>query len=259
VVVHPQLAAQFGGRQDVFESQVNLEPEITTSLWKGMRISSQWIIPLQNELERGGDFVRPGITVISQALRLPGSSFASLTAGYFTRNRYGVDAEAATYLGAGRWRLSARAGYTGAASFRRGAWTYTSPDVLTFRAGLDVFVPAYTSTFGVSFERFVFEDVGVRFDVERAFGEFRLGFFGIATTEGDNVGFHFVAPLFVRKYAAPARLRVRPARTFPWEYRYQGLTQAGMRYRTTTRAEALWEELPPRFIQQQLLDLEERR
>jgi len=67
------------------------------------------------------------------------------------------------------------------------------------------------------------------------------------------------SPLFVRKYADPARLRVRPARAFPWEYRYQRLTQAGMRYRTTTRADPLWEELPSRFIRQPLLDLEERR
>jgi hypothetical protein len=259
IVAHPQLAVQFGGRQDVFESQVNLAPEISTSLWKGMRLSTQWIIPLQNELARQGDFVRPGVTAISQAFRLPGHTFVSLAAGYFTRNRYGIDAEAATFLDRGRWMLSARAGYTGDASFRMGKWTYDSPDVVTLSAGVDFFVPIYTTSLGLRFERYVYRDVGVRFDVERDFGEFTLGFFGLMTSEGDNVGFRFVAPLFMRKYARPSRLRVRPARSFPWEYRYQGLTRAGARYETTTRADALWEELPARFIQPQLRELEEER
>jgi len=47
LVVQPQFKAQFGKRSDPVESQINLAPEMNASLWKGMSISAQWIIPLQ--------------------------------------------------------------------------------------------------------------------------------------------------------------------------------------------------------------------
>ncbi len=259
LVLHPQFSGFFGDRQDAFQTQMNVAPELTIALRKGLSLSAAVILPLQNDLERDGDFVRPGVMAINQTFRLPRSTFVSLTAGYFTRNRYGLDAEAAVYLAGGRWLLSARAGYTGYASFRKGTWTYGSPDVLTFSAGVERFLPRYTTSLHARFERYLLEDVGVRFGVDRAFGEITLGFFGLVTSDGDNVGVRFSVPLFVRKYGRPARLRVRPPRAFPWEYRYQGLPQTGLDYRVTNRADRLWDELPPRFLENQMRELYDGR
>ena len=255
LVIHPQFSAQFGNYDDAVKSQVNIAPELTTSFWKGMRLSAQMIIPIQNELAEEGNYLRPGLLTLNQTLRLPYNTFVSTTAGYFTLNRYGIDAAFKKYFAGGRWALGANVGYTGEASFRKGQWLYTDPDVLTPSVSIEYYLPQYNLTARTTYGKFIFEDTGFRVDVLREFGEFKIGFFGLLSKEINNAGFNLVLPLFVRKYSKPAHVRIRPARTFSWEYRYRGLPLTGRRYETGNSIDTFKEGLTPSFIKNHLTDL----
>src|SRR5690606_38674017 len=103
--IQPQLRTGFGNFSYRVESQINLAPGISTSLWPGMRLPAQVIIPLQNELDESESQVRPGLLTLNQTLRpLPGT-LVSATVGYFTNNQYGLDAAVQHELFDGRLML----------------------------------------------------------------------------------------------------------------------------------------------------------
>ncbi len=252
LIIHPQFKARFGNLEDAIESQINLAPEITTSLWKGMRLSAQVIIPLQNELSPEGDYVRPGLVTLNQTLRLPESVFVSATAGQFTQNRYGIDAAVKKYFAHGRWAVRANAGYTGYASYRKGDGAHGPLDVLTAFLSVEYYVPRYDLVVGTTYGQFLYEDQGWRVDVLRRFGEVEIGFFALRTALGSNGGFNLTIPLFPHKYTRMGAVRIRTAEAFPLEYRYRGLPRGGIQYDTDNRIHPFLKRLHPVYVSNQL-------
>ena len=253
LVIHPQFMVQLGNYDEPVESQVNIAPELTLSPWQGMRVSAQVILPLQNELGAAGDYVRPGLVTLSQMARLPHSIFLMGSAGYFTKDRYGLDVQAKKFFAGGRWSAGAQVGYTGHASFHRGDLLYSHPQDVSWSVNLEAFLPRYTLFVRSTTGRFVFGDVGTRVDVMREFGEFRFGFLGVATDEGENAGFTLSVPLPFGRYARPAPVRVRPARAFPWEYRSRGYPSHGVQYRTGNAIDDVWHGITPAFLMQNVM------
>jgi hypothetical protein len=207
------------------------------------------ILPIQNELDEQGDYVRPGIVSINQTVRLRGDTFVSLSGGYFSDNRYGVDLESRTYLQGRRFALGARIGYTGYAGIRDGSWSQSSMGRLSAALTTDVYVRQYSLLIRSGLERFAYGDFGWRVDVVRTFGEVQLGLFGLVSEGENNAGFSIAIPLFGRKYGNPASLRIRPARTFDWEYRYRGFPSTGLRYETGHGIDELWDGVFPGFFE----------
>jgi hypothetical protein len=248
VLVHPQFRAQFGNLVNTVESQVNLAPAVSTSLWKGMSLSGQWIFPLQNELGYEGDFSRPGLLTVNQTVRLPRNAFVSGTAGYFTQHRYGTDLEVSKYWRNGRWATGVNIGCTGFAAYLKGVWYYSNMDTWTgFLFGQYRF-PGLDFTVKATYGKFVYRDRGFRFDVIRQFGEVRVGFFTLKTTGGRNGGFSFSIPIFPSKRLAPARIRISPAMAFPWSYWYSGFTDTGIQYETANSVDEFIRDANPDFM-----------
>lgn len=256
ILVTPQLKAQFGQRSDPIEVQINIAPELSTFLWKGMRLSAQVIIPLQNELNKEEDLVRPGLITLSQTFRLPQTTFFSTTAGYFTEQRYGVDFNIRKYFQNGRWAIGANLGYTGFASYLKGVWSYTDLDMLTTSMSADYRLSRFDLILGATYGRFLNKDKGLRLDILRQFGEVDIGFFALKTDTDTNGGFNFSIPIFPAKYLPARRLRISPASTFRWEYRYKGLDINGRQYKTGNRIIDFMKKLDPEYIKNELVNLE---
>jgi hypothetical protein len=253
ITVHPQFKAQFGNYVNTVESQVNLAPAVSTTLWKGMSLSAQWVFPLQNELGYEGDFMRPGLLALNQTVRLPSSTFLSGTAGYFTEHRYGADLEVKKFWRNGRWAAGANVGYTGQAVYLKGTWYWSDMDTWTgFLYGEHRF-PEIDFTVKASYGSFIYRDKGCRFDVARQFGEVMAGFFGINTTRGRNGGFFFSVPVFPPKHLPPARIRISPASQIPWSYRYSGFTDYGIQYATGSSVDEFIRDFNPDFLQNQFM------
>jgi hypothetical protein len=251
VFVHPELHALFGSYINPVKTQINAAPSASTLLRKGMSVSVQWVVPIQNELGNEGDQDRPGLLALNQTVRCPAGLFISGTAGYFSEHRYGADLEIRKYWNNGRWTAGAEIGRTGFAAYYDDIWYYSRMDRFTFWVDCGRRFESLNLTAGVTFGKFVYGDSGVRFDIARQFGEVRIGFFGLQTSGGKNGGLCFTVPIFPQKRLTPGRIRVSPAWDFPWSYRYRGLPQYGIQYATGSRIGDLLEHFNPDLIETQ--------
>ena len=232
IIIHPQFKTEFGKPSDSVRTRISLVPEANASLWKGMLLSAQLVIPVQNDFEDEDKHWRPGLLTLNQTLRLPHNTFVSATAGYFTRRRYGTDLEVRKYLANGRWSIGANVGYTGYAAYIKGVWFYSRVGRLTGLFDVEYWFPRLDFSMRVTFGKFLYEDKGFRFDVARRLGEGSLGFYADKTEGGENVGFNVRIPIFPAKYLSVASVRIGPARDFRQEYRYSAFSSEGVRYDT---------------------------
>ncbi len=254
IIVHPQIHAQFGNFSDPLKSQVNIAPAMNISFWKGMNITTQVIFPLQNDLDKEGDNIRPGLLTINQTLRLPSAIFSSITVGYFTKNRYGIDIETRKFTNNGKISLSIRCGYTGNASVLAGRWTYSEVDLFTWFADAGYRYAEYDLTIKAGYGRFMDKDEGWRFDIYRQFGEVNIGFYAINSGDVLNGGFNFSIPIPPRRYSTKHLLRIWPASSFAWEYRAKGLPEKGKIYETDNGMEEYLNNLNPDYIKKQIIN-----
>lgn len=253
IVLNPKFRAQFGQMYDPAIIQLNVVPEISTNIWKGMSASAQLIIPIYNEFEKDGDSVRPGLLTLNQTLRLPVNIFISMTAGYFTQNRYGTDLEIRKYSGNGKFSIGMDVGYTGYASYLKHVWEYSNVDLLTALVDAEYRFSRYDLSMDATYGKFLYGDKGLRFDVLQQFGEVDIGFFAIKTENGINGGFNFSIPIFPKKYLLTKYVRLSPAKAFQLEYRYKGKLDTGIRYDTGQKISEFLEDNNPQYIKNQMV------
>jgi hypothetical protein len=252
IFVHPQFIAQFGNLRDAMQSQVNLAPAASTTLWRGMSLSAQWIFPIQNELGYEGDHGRPGFVTLNQTVRLPANTFVSGTAGYFSEHRFGCDLEVKRFWNNGRWAAGVNCGVTGFAAYSKGVWYYSDVASWTYSVTSQYRFPEFDLTLKAGYGRFLYQDDGWRIDVFRQFDEVEFGFFALSTEGGKNGGFSLSIPIFPSKRMVPGRVRLSPAFYFPWSYRYRGMPVYGIRYETQNDIDDFMKNLNPDFVENQL-------
>lgn len=232
IVVHPQIKAQFGNYSNPLKLQINIAPAANISLWKGMKLRAQVVFPLYNEFEEEGNYIRPGLLTISQLIKLPSSSFASINVGYFTNERYGINLDLKKFFFDGKLSLGGNIGYTGYASVLNGKWTYSEVDLVNWFTNIAYRNAKYDLTLQLGYGSFIAIDKGWRFDMYRQFGEIIIGFYGMKTNGVLNGGFNFIIPIPPRKYSTKRMIRVRPASYFAWEYRAKAHPEEGKTYYT---------------------------
>jgi hypothetical protein len=247
-VIHPLFRAQFGNFSDPLEMQFSIVPSAEVTFMKGMHFTAQVIVPLYNDLEPQGSYVRPGLVVLSQQLRLPHNFFATLAAGYFTRNQYGMNAALRKYLLNGKVGLGVDAGYTATAMVVDGEWVYSTTGRFTWFAGASYRWARYDFTASAGYGRFLAGDMGFRCDISRQFGEVTMGFWASQSGGITNGGFNFIVPLPPRRCTTKHRVRVRPASEVPWEYRAKGLPVQGRMYTTGTGTGDIYRQLNPDYL-----------
>ena len=230
-VLYPVVRAEFGDFDTPVRADVELNPTLQTALWPGATATAQLVVPLLSEVQGSDGSVRPGILALHQRARV-GTVFARLSAGRFTRDRYGVDAQATAFTLNGRLAVTGRVGRTGFAQLNDGRVDYTALNQTTYGVGLEaVASPRYGLTVGAELERFLSGATGVRAELGRVFGETHVAFFGTVVgdtfgtlTDGDpNVGGRITFALPIAKHARPGRLRARLADRMAIEYRYRRL------------------------------------
>ncbi len=243
LVLHPYIGFGFGDFDDPVRLDLGVAPAVDVNLWDGLSVTAQIIVPFVEETDVLYGGVRPGILAAHQELRLPLSTFARVSAGRFTRQRYGLDLTTTTYAANGRVSLTLRAGRTGFAAFDGGSWLYSAPDVTTYSARLDgIVLPQYGLGAGVTVGRYLSEEPGVRADLYRSFGEATVGVFALTSEGNPNVGGRLLIPLPVHRHLPPGRVRARLADSFELEYRYRRVPGEAPDYDTTVEP---WAPLGP--------------
>jgi hypothetical protein len=248
--------AKFGNFSNPVESNINIIPELNTTLAKGLTLKAQVIIPVQNDFYFVSErkTVRPGNITLNQFVSLSDNFYVNITAGTFNKNRAGGNIELKKLLAEGRVGIGANVGYTRYYSFT-GIETefYDELPYLTALLTAEYRYNPYDLIARMQVGNFLFNTPAIRFELMRQFGEVQIGFMALATKDDFDGGFRFVIPLPPRKYTRIRFFRIRPADNFSWEYRAKGFPQNGVTYNTGYNLTDMLLDYNPDFIKKRLI------
>lgn len=254
--VIPNWSAKFGDFDNPVESNINLIPELNSTLARGLTLKAQLIIPVQNDFffvaER--ETIRPGNITLNQFASLDDNFYLNLTAGFFNKNRAGVDFGIKKLFGEGKFEIGANVGYTGYYSFT-GIQTefYDKQRYLTAIFNAQYRYNPYDLVARLEIGNFLFNVLTARFELLRQFGQVKIGFFAFATKDDYDGGFRFSIPIPPRKYTKLRFFRIRPSEAFAWEYRAKGFPQNGVKYQTGYDLTDLLLDYNPDFVKKRLI------
>ena len=230
VVVYPELSLKNLVITQVYQVLFNLSPAIEVSLWNGMKLTAQLVIPVWNDgfemlseaVHNVYDRVHPGCVSLSQTVRLPGNTWATVGIGHFMSNRYGIDIAVRHVLKADeRFSFEGRLGYTGACYWDAFTCYFDSRKVLTGHIGANFYWPRYNLQTSVKAMQHIQGEKSIRCDVIRHFRYASIGFYAEKANRGirANGGFRFQIALPPYRYKRKGYIpRVTPAKNFGMAY-----------------------------------------
>lgn len=221
LVLYPQISLTNAWLDKLYGTIINIAPALEVGLWKGASFTGQVIFPIWNNMKGEMDYIRPGMLVLRQELRLPHNLFASVSVGHFDAARMGVEASLLYRLNTDRWAFGLDAALTGSSTFYGGKWGLSTWKRATGSVLVRYNEPRYHLEFDLRAQRFIFGDYGLRADCTRHFGEVSVGLFAMYTDGEANGGFHFAIPLPRRKRTNRRAVRLRLPEYFDWEYQAQ--------------------------------------
>lgn len=205
---------------------LNAAPGVKWNLGKDWQVSGQVYIPIVNDMGKHYDRVRVNMAAVSKELSLQGDHHIKMTAGLFSRERYGLDVKYIHPIT--DWlAVTGQVGFTGYCSMAEG-WECERMNVLTFIGGANVFLSPWNTEFRVSGGRYIAKDYGMVGEVMRHFKYCTIGAYAQLqekTTLGPvgkndsktNGGFKVIVMLPPYKKSSK-KIRIRPATNFRQVY-----------------------------------------
>ena len=239
IVIHPQLKVDIGGFTEFASLQFNIAPEANISLWKGMNLSAQIILPIYNGFKTNNSRIRPGLISINQIFRFPHNTFLSTTFGLFSHERYGIHLASRKIFLNGSLSLGTDFGFTGEARNRENNITTKKINYLTALVNAKYFINKYDLWLHLTYGKFLHNEVGGQIELLRQFRNVDLGLFVIKFQNETNAGFRFAIPLYTSKSFKTKSLKIRLPKEFNWEYWYYGLKadENGYLFKTRIRSD----------------------
>jgi len=149
-------------------------------------------------------------------------ALASLSAGYFGDNRWGVSVGAARPLADGTFVLDAQFDRTGFLAFPAGGTVYSNLEANSAWAGL-AWHPWFSDvTVRGRVAQFLYGDRGAEIEVRRRFDDLEIGYFTQRTEGVETYGVRFDFPIPPRLRAAGTPVRVQPVERFNLSFRDEG-------------------------------------
>lgn len=231
LLLSPGLRYQLGDFDYPIQAAIDAQAGWDYLFRPGWSLQGIVALPIFNNYDEKTQF-RLERAVLVHDRNLGGRAFVSLSAGVFSLNRAGAHLSGRLWLPDERFSLRLDAGLTGFTSLT-GKVAFEEEEKKyfpLFLGGLEYHWRRYALNLRISAGRFLYQDQGVMLEAFRQMGEYRVGFFGTATSAGQNLGFQWSLPLPSRRYAHPGRIRVRTTEQFPLSYRYRGLDRDARRY-----------------------------
>ena len=201
------------GWRRLYEVLVNLTPAVKWQFGDHWQIAGQMLVPVFNDY---GDYykrIRPNMIVLSKEDCIGGSMYFKLSAGLFSRERYGLDLK--WMLPVNQWlAFDAQLGYTGLYTRASGDRVWSAMDRLSGWAGARFYLERWNTEFRLRGGRFIYEDYGGYGEVYRHFRHCSIGLYAQWNDkEHANGGFKVIMmlPPYSRKNRT---LTVRPASNF---------------------------------------------
>lgn len=221
IIVYPELSLKNLVITQIYQVLFNLSPAIEVSLWQGMKLTAQMVVPIYNDgFPDLYKKVHPGFLGIAQAVRLPYNIWATLTLGTFTYSRYGVDLKLRHPLKDERFTIFGQVGYTGSGYWNGFEWHYGTKMRTTWSLGGSFYWPRYNVESVLKVEQYILKERGVRFDMIRHFRYASIGFYAMkAKGIRANGGFRFQVALPPYKYKRKGYIpRIMPSNNMGMAY-----------------------------------------
>ena len=203
ILIYPQLSFKNLIITKIYQVLFTLNPAIEVSLWKGMKLTGEIIIPVYNDgygvLQNK---IHPGFLTISQSFRFPYNIYGKVSIGYFNANRYGAEIKLfQPFKSDERFSLEGRLGCTGI-GYWDGFHLYYNKDIVwTWSIGGNFYWPQYNTQFSLKGEQYLLGEKGVKFEIIRHFRYASIGLYAMkAENANTNGGFRFQILLPPYKY-----------------------------------------------------------
>ena len=235
ILLYPQFRFRNSVLTRIYLFQINLNPTIETSFWKGSKVTAQVIIPLLNEYSLEESRIRPGFLTISQDFRLPGNIYGRATVGNFNQFRAGADLKLYKPVG-DKIGIYGQAGITAMSIPLFDSWYYTDLNKYTWKAGANYLMDRWDLILNISVGRYLANDYSARGEVARYFKNGTVGFYVQSIQIDDyplNGGFFFSVALPPYVHKRKRSIRISTANNFNLEYMARPYSNEGRIYQTS--------------------------
>ena len=202
ILIYPQLSFKNLIITQIYQVLFTLNPAIEVSLWSGMKLTGQVILPVYNDgYGYLNDKVKPGFITLSQNFRLPYNIKGKATLGYFNADRYGGDVMLFYPFKDERFSLEGRMGVTGIGYWEGFHLHYDTDFIVTWSLGGNFYWPQYNTQFSLKGEQYLMGEKGIKFEMIRNFRYASVGFYAQKGQHANsNGGFRFQILLPPYKY-----------------------------------------------------------
>ncbi len=252
IILYPELFLENSWHNKLYGVALNISPAAELSLWRGAMFTAQVVIPIYTNMQDEKQYIRSGVIVFRQDLRLANQLYGSLSVGNFTEDRMGVDATVNYYTKDGGWNIGARAGLTGSSTFYGGDWVVSTWKRVTWSGWASYYIPRYNLELKGEVVQMIYGDRGVRGSMQRYFKDVSVGFYAMITDGFTNGGFTFSLPLLGQQRSKrDHRVSITYPEYFTRVYRARnGMTGLyGYSYETRPDAGSLGSFYNPRYIE----------
>lgn len=219
---------QLGNFINGVREKVYLIPNLETKPWYGATLNQSYKMVIWNDYN-AENYSRPNQTRFTQNVKFLGNTYAQLTAGFFSKNRMGFDAEIYRQFFEESIGLHMRYSETRYGYLRKDfTQRISTPFIQSFSVGVNYRLRKYNTDLKISYQKYLAQDKGIDLQLTRQFNEVFISMFFKKTDLGKVAGFKFRVPLVGKKYLKPNRLRLRPFDYFELPYKYTGRSNIGI-------------------------------
>ena len=195
ILVYPQLSYKNLIITQIYQVLFTLNPAIEVSLWQGMKLTGQIVIPVYNDgYGQWNDQVRMGFLTLSQKFRLPYNIKGKATIGTFNMDRYGLDLTLFRPFDFDpRFSLEGRIGLTSIGYWNKFDYLYDKNEfITTWTLGANFYWPRFNTEFSLKAEKYLLGEKGVKFEMTRNFRYASVSLYAMKAKEANsNGGFRF--------------------------------------------------------------------
>lgn len=195
ILVYPQVSFKNLIINQIYHSLWQLSPALEVSLWPGMKFTYQLKIPVYNDGYGEIDGrLHPGMISLSQRFRDPfGWNFmGKATVGCFSNNRYGAALELEHWLPNERFSIDTQLAFLGVNYWNGFKLFYERQMNFYWNVAFNYFNPALQTQFTLRAQKFLLDDVGLKYEMIRHFRHCSVGLYAEKGRIAQlNVGFRF--------------------------------------------------------------------
>ena len=193
----PDIRARFHTKEGLIRLKINAITEASLTLGKGLKLTSQIMIPVVYQFENEIAEIKPGSSYLNYTLRLKNDVWVSASTGMFHWKsgnykddlsgehlglhewyRYGISIETAKYFSDGKYSLFLKTDLTGHLSYQKSKWFYSSlNDRLTWIAGAGYRLDYPDLYIQLGWGKDLYKNIPFEVKMIRSFGELDLGVF----------------------------------------------------------------------------------